>query len=109
MTGITTHILDTSLGKPATGVGVSLERLDDDSWLLLAQSSTNADGRCQDLSAEPPSGVYRLTFSTGEYFKQQDRSTIYPEISILFECHDGAHYHLPLLISDNSYMTYRGS
>ncbi len=109
MTGITTHILDTSLGKPATGIGVSLEKREDDSWLLVAQSSTNADGRCQDLSAEPPSGVYRLTFSVGEYFKRQHRSTIYPEISVLFECRDGAHYHLPLLISDNSYTTYRGS
>jgi 5-hydroxyisourate hydrolase len=109
MTGITTHILDTSLGRPATGVGVSLEKLEDDSWLLLAQSSTDADGRCQNLSAKPPAGVYRLTFLIGDYFKQQQRSSIYPEISILFECRDGAHYHLPLLISDNSYMTYRGT
>ena len=88
---------------------MSLEKLEDDSWLLLAQRSTDADGRCQTLSAEPPAGVSRLTFSTGEYFKQQHRSTIYPEISILFECRNGAHYHLPLLISDNSYTTYRGS
>ena len=109
MTGITTHILDTFLGKPAAGVDVTLEKREDDSWLLLAQSSTDADGRCQNLSAEPPSGVYRLTFSIGNYFKQQHRSALYPEISVLFECRNGAHYHLPLLISDNCYTTYRGS
>ena len=56
MTGITTHILDTSLGKPATGIGVSLEKREDDSWLLVAQSLTNADGRCDAVLFHPAAG-----------------------------------------------------
>ena len=109
MTGITTHILDTFLGRPAAGIGVRLEKLDEDSWLLLAESATDTDGRCRNLSSEPPAGMYRLTFSTRDYFKERGRFCIYPEICILFECRDGAHYHLPLLISENSYTTYRGT
>ncbi len=109
MSGITTHVLDTVLGKPAVGIGVRLEKFDDDSWLLLAESATDADGRCRTLAAEADPGLYRLTFSTQEYFNQQGRSSIYPEIPILFECRENAHYHLPLLLSDNSYTTYRGS
>ena len=109
MSAITTHVLDTVLGKPAAGIGVRLEKFDEDSWLLLTESATDADGRCRNLGAEPPAGLYRLTFSTAEYFRERGRSTIYPEISVTFACHDAEHYHLPLLLSDNSYTTYRGS
>ena len=109
MSGITTHVLDVVRGKPAAGIGVRLEKFDEDSWLLLSESATDSDGRCRNLAPEAPEGHYRLTFSTAEYFKQLGRSSIYPEISILFECHDGAHYHMPLLLSDNSYTTYRGT
>ncbi len=109
MSVITTHVLDTVLGKPAAGIGVRLERLDEDSWLLLAESATDADGRCRNLDANAPAGLYRLTFATGIYLKDKGRTSIYPEICILFECGGEAHYHLPLLLSDNSYTTYRGS
>ena len=109
MSAITTHVLDTVQGKPAAGIGVRLERFDEDSWLLLAESATDADGRCRNLGAETAEGLYRLTFSTEEYFREHGRSTIYPEISITFACCDAEHYHMPLLLSDNSYTTYRGS
>jgi 5-hydroxyisourate hydrolase len=109
MSVITTHVLDTALGKPAAGVGVRLERFDEDSWLLLAESATDADGRCRNLDANAPPGLYRLTFATGSYLKGQGRTSIYPQICILFQCRGEAHYHLPLLLSDNSYTTYRGS
>jgi len=109
MSGITTHVLDTALGKPAAGIGVRLEKFDEDDWLLVAESATDADGRCRNLSPEAPAGLYRLTFSTGAYFKEQARSSIYSEICIKFECRGDGHYHLPLLLSDNSYTTYRGS
>jgi len=109
MTGITTHILDTFLGRPAAGIGVRLEKFDEDSWLLLAESATDSEGRCRNLSTESPAGLYRLTFSTIAYFKERGRVSIFPEICVLFECRDGAHYHLPLLLSDNSYTTYRGT
>ncbi len=109
MSGITTHVLDTALGKPAAGVGVRLETFDEDDWLLVAESATDADGRCRNLCSEAHPGLYRLTFTIGTYFKDQARSSIYPEICIMFECAGEEHYHLPLLLSDNSYTTYRGS
>ena len=109
MSAITTHVLDTVLGKPAAGIGVRLERLDEDSWLTLAESATDSDGRCRNLAANAPSGIYRLTFAPRDYFERQNRTSIYPEISITFHCRGEAHYHLPLLLSDNSYTTYRGS
>jgi len=133
MSAITTHVLDAVLGKPAAGIAVRLEKLDGGGWLEvpdieamdresqecvrdapcdwveIAASATDADGRCRDLAADVPAGDYRLTFSTGSYLKRLGRTSIYPEISITFTCDGKGHYHLPLLLSDNSYTTYRGS
>ena len=133
MSAITTHVLDTVLGKPAVGVTVRLEKLEGGGWrevpdteapageppervrdapcdwVEVAASTTDADGRCRDLAADAPAGDYRLTFDTGSYLKRQGRTGIYPEISITFTCDGKGHYHLPLLLSDNSYTTYRGS
>jgi 5-hydroxyisourate hydrolase len=109
MSVITTHVLDTALGKPAVAVGVRLERFDEDSWLTLAESATDDDGRCRNLETNASPGLYRLTFATGTYFKEQRRSSMYPEICITFQCAGEPHYHLPLLLSDNGYTTYRGS
>jgi len=109
MTLITTHVLDTVLGKPAAGVRICLERRVNDTWRKVGQSVTDEDGRCSDLTQEPEKGTHRIIFATGEYLSQQGRSTLYPEIVIVFACSGDAHYHLPLLLSDNSYTTYRGS
>jgi 5-hydroxyisourate hydrolase len=109
MSRITTHVLDTVLGKPAAGIAVRLDRQDNANWTVVAASATDADGRCRDLAENSPAGTYRLTFATGVYFARAGRSSIYPEISIVFSCTGDAHYHLPLLLSDNSYTTYRGS
>jgi 5-hydroxyisourate hydrolase len=109
MSGITTHVLDTALGKPAAGIAVRLDKRDGLRWVEVATRATDGDGRCLDLFHEAPSGTYRLTFSTGNYFARAGRSSIYPEISFVFICSGEAHYHLPLLLSDNSYTTYRGS
>jgi 5-hydroxyisourate hydrolase len=103
-------VLDAVLGKPAAGIAVRLDWLaDGDAWKTVASSATDADGRCRDLAQSAAEGVYRLTFSTGSYLQERSRSTIYPEISITFTCSGEGHYHLPLLLSDNSYTTYRGS
>lgn len=96
------------MGKPAAGIAVRLEKLES-GWVEIAASATDADGRCRDLAADAPAGNYRITFSTGSYFKRLDRASIYPEIVITFSCDGKGHYHLPLLLSDNSYTTYRGS
>jgi 5-hydroxyisourate hydrolase len=122
MSKITTHVLDTVLGKPATGVSVQLERMlggvgwsnegvrrEDAQWIMISAGKTDTDGRCGDLKTDAAPGRYRLTFNTGVYLKAFGRNTIYPEIFITFDCDGGSHYHLPLLLSDNSYTTYRGS
>jgi 5-hydroxyisourate hydrolase len=109
MSNITTHVLDTVLGKPAAGIVLRLEKQDLDCWTQIAQSQTDNDGRCQSLAPQATPGVYRLTFTIGPYLSPQGRTSIYPEITITFHCGNDAHYHLPLLLSDNSYTTYRGS
>jgi len=109
MSRITTHVLDAVLGKPAVGVAVRLDMQDDSVWVAVKESATDADGRCRDLTDNAVAGLYRLTFSTGAYLAINGRSSIYPEIAISFKCSGEEHYHLPLLLSDNSYTTYRGS
>lgn len=109
MSAISTHVLDTVLGRPAGGVQVRLERRDGNDWILLASSQTDADGRCRDLLSHADKGAYRLVFSTAEYFTAQGRTTLFVEVPIHFLCDGESHYHLPLLLSDHSYTTYRGS
>jgi 5-hydroxyisourate hydrolase len=114
MSAITTHVLDVVLGMPAAGVAVRLERHELDRrkagrWAPVSAGETDADGRCRDLAQNATAGTYRLTFDTGEYLKRKGRASLYPEISIMFICTGDGHYHLPLLLSDNSYTTYRGS
>ena len=110
MSTISTHILDTALGKPAAGVRVSLERAD---GKLLGSGITNADGRLKEF--DPPvgslvTGAYRLRFAVGEYFASSQRSTFYDFIAVDFRITEvAAHYHVPLLVSPFGYSTYRGS
>jgi 5-hydroxyisourate hydrolase len=117
---ITTHVLDTSRGRPAVGVPVSLSRSSQDhtSWELLAEGTTDADGRVADLlapgSVQP--GIYRLRFDTATYFAQTGvESFFYPWAEIVFHVDPGpagsisAHYHVPLLLNPFGYSTYRGS
>ena len=108
---ITTHVLDTALGKPAAGVQLVLERVDDGHG-VLARGVTDADGRVADLLAPGSlaAGTYRITFDTAGYFAATDRQSFYPSVSVVFEIRDPAqHYHVPLLLSPFGYSTYRGS
>lgn len=109
MSAITTHILDTMLGKPAAGITIRLEQRNDDQWTAISAGTTDKDGRCRDLAQNAAPGTYRLTFDIAAYLAGMGRTSIYPEIAVTFLCGDEAHYHLPLLLSDNSYTTYRGS
>lgn len=110
LSSITTHVLDTSKGKPGAGIPVSLDLHVDGTWKELARGITNQDGRITDLLAESlQEGRYRLTFDTGRYLAQSGKP-FFPEIEIIFEVHDPAqHYHVPLLLSPYGYSTYRGS
>lgn len=113
MSGITTHVLDTSRGRPASGVPVLLEIRADDGWREIARAETDADGRARQLL--PPgsplaAGTWRLTFGVGSYFAAQGVESFYPEATIVFTIGDpGQHYHVPLLLSPYGYSTYRGS
>jgi 5-hydroxyisourate hydrolase len=109
MSIITTHVLDAVLGKPAAGIAIRIERETASGWTSLSTSITDHDGRCRDLCPDGSNGAYRIAFAVGSYFEQLGRVSIYPEITIAFLV-DGEHdYHIPLLLSDNSYTTYRGS
>jgi 5-hydroxyisourate hydrolase len=109
MSRITTHVLDIVVGRPAAGVPVRLDRKAGDAWIAISSATTDADGRCANLAPEAGSGVYRFSFESGAYLNRNGRTGIYPEISVTFACDGEAHYHLPLLLSDNGYTTYRGS
>jgi len=111
---LTTHVLDTMLGRPARGIGVTLERLGDDGDITkLGAAVTDTDGRVRDLVGPIEAlstGTYRLRFDTGNYFAAAKRETLYPEIVIVFRVAGVAqHYHVPLLLSPFGYTTYRGS
>lgn len=108
---ITTHILDQGTGRPAADVLVTLERQTDSGWQQLAVAITNADGRIMDAFGDSlEAGIYRLTFDTDGYYQRQDKSCFYPNVSICFRVADpAAHYHVPLLLNQWGYSTYRGS
>ncbi len=108
MSGISTHVLDLTLGKPAVNVPVRLERFEFDRWVEIASRMTNADGRCDEIL--PPNdvspGEYRLIFKTAAY----QTVTLYTEVIVSFAVAQGSvNYHLPLLLSPHGYTTYRGS
>ena len=111
MTGITTHVLDTSIGRPAAGVHVLLEVLTGSGWESVEQGTTDTDGRLKTLMTDAPHpGAYRLVFDTRAYFEARGTTGFYPEVIITFEVSAGeGHYHVPLLLSPFGYTTYRGS
>ncbi len=110
---ITTHVLDTALGRPAAGIAVALDSHSESAqWDCIATGETDADGRILDLL--PPgslqAGRYRMTFATGDYFRHQATEGFYPVVRIEFEIREpDQHYHVPLLLSPFGYSTYRGS
>lgn len=115
--GISTHILDTYLGRPAGNVPVALSEFRDDNahggtWYAVGSGYTDADGRCKSLLGEHDlmATRYLLSFNVGAYFYDLKVQSIYSNITITFEVADPAqHYHIPLLLTANGYTTYRGS
>jgi 5-hydroxyisourate hydrolase len=109
---ITTHVLDTSIGRPASGVAVELYRRENSRWMEVSRSATNRDGRAIDLltNVRFDPGEYRLIFDVGAYFRAKDVETFYTRVQIDFLIRDAdAHYHVPLLVGPYGYSTYRGS
>jgi 5-hydroxyisourate hydrolase len=114
MNRISTHILDTTHGKPAAAVPVRLDcREPAGTWREMSSQRTDGDGRCSQLLPDSESltqGIYRLTFDTAAYFGSQGIRGLYPFVEITFQVHSGeSHFHIPLLLSPNGYTTYRGS
>lgn len=103
MAGITTHVLDTSTGRPAAGLPLVLRYGEG----IVFEGVTDADGRARVLDpARVLAGTYRLTFDTGAHHPDG----FFPEATIVFRIDDVAqHYHVPLLLSPFGYSTYRGS
>ncbi|HMP73460.1 MAG TPA: hydroxyisourate hydrolase [Kiritimatiellia bacterium] len=111
---ITTHVLDTSTGRPAARVPVLLEKKQPTGeWVRIAQEKTDEDGRLMHWLPEgfvADRGFYRLLFDTASYYSYNDQHGFYPYVQIAFEIREvGAHYHVPLLLSPYGYSTYRGS
>jgi 5-hydroxyisourate hydrolase len=112
MSQLTTHILDTTKGRPAPGVRMSLFMQHNEDWQEIGVATTNRDGRVQDWLNKDSwlsPGVYKIRFETGEYFQQQDMESFYPFVEVIFKVAAKEHYHIPLLISPHGYSTYRGS
>ncbi|MBI1804665.1 MAG: hydroxyisourate hydrolase [Ignavibacteriae bacterium] len=111
---ITTHVLDTTRGKPAVGVKVILEvNTPAKEWKELARGETNTDGRITDLLHENTKlamGTYRLTFLTDGYFRSVGQEGFFPYVYVVFELKEPiTDYHVPLLLSPFGYSTYKGS
>jgi 5-hydroxyisourate hydrolase len=109
---LSTHILDTTYGRPASGVKLALWHLQRATWTEIGTGVTDADGRCRTLLGDAPlqAGEYSIRFETGPWFDAQDVEALYPHIAIVFTVRDPTqHYHIPLLLTANGYTTYRGT
>jgi 5-hydroxyisourate hydrolase len=104
MSSLSTHVLDTSTGRPAAGLHVRLE--DAATGDLLAEGRTDDDGRVRPLGGDVPAGTYRIVFDTTGHLGPD---AFYPEVAVVFRVAEGEHYHAPLLLSPYGYSTYRGS
>ncbi|EJR0425465.1 hydroxyisourate hydrolase [Klebsiella pneumoniae] len=111
--GATSHILNQQTGLPSPGVQIELDKQQGESWQHIATGKTDADGRIKSLypqaeNMEP--GVYKVTFKTGDYFKSQNMNTFFPVIPVIFNVtKQNQKLHIPLLLSQYGYSTYRGS
>lgn len=110
--GLSTHILDTAKGRPATGVALVLSRLENDAWREVGKGQTDADGRCKTLLGDAPleAATYKIRFDTAAYYAAEKLAGLYPYVEIAFTvANPDEHYHIPLLLTANGYSTYRGS
>src|SRR5262245_27415715 len=106
---ITTHVLDTTSGRPAAGIPVTLDlQVSGSEWKQVGRKATDSDGRIRsfmDSGTRLIKGIYRLTFDVESY-----QPGFYPHVVVVFRVDDPSeHYHVPLLLGQFGYTTYRGS
>jgi 5-hydroxyisourate hydrolase len=123
---VSTHVLDTSVGRPAPGVVVRLWSRGADGcgdWQPVGASVTDEDGRCRDLPDPPPGTLHvRLEFAVEAYLRAttaaaaaaaempyDSAAVFFPEVTVAFAVRPGEHHHVPLLLSPFGYSVYRGS
>jgi 5-hydroxyisourate hydrolase len=103
---VSTHVLDSVTGRPAAGMAVALHAGD----ALVAEGTTDADGRCRLVEGPTAAGPHRLVFGTGDWAAARGEETFWPEVVLTFAVREPAeHHHVPLLLSPFAYSTYRGS
>jgi 5-hydroxyisourate hydrolase len=108
---VTTHVLDTGTGLPASGMSARLLKRSETTWTVVARGVTDQDGRIRAFGPEVlPAGIYRIEFDTGSYFADAGVESFFPEVALTFHVLGSVgHYHVPLLLSPYAYSTYRGS
>lgn len=110
---LSVHVLNLQSGQPSQGVTVTLDKKEGDQWVSLSSAVTNQQGRISALYPQGQKlskGDYRVTFKTGDYYAQQKMDTLFPEIPVLIHVEKvNEHYHVPLLLSQYGFSTYRGS
>jgi 5-hydroxyisourate hydrolase len=113
---LSTHVLDTSRGRPGAGMRFALYRLDGETRVKVAEGETDADGRADKPLLEGDSykpGRYQLVYQVAAYFRglgvQLPDPPFLDEVTLSFGLGQDGHYHVPLLVSPFGYTTYRGS
>jgi 5-hydroxyisourate hydrolase len=110
---LSSHILDISQGKPASGVTIRLEKYNEQTkkWAYVDEKVTDKNGRISDFldSKKSNLGMYKLTYFTSDYFKKSHTESFYPFIEVIFQIKDNSHYHVPITLSAFGYSTYRGN
>ena len=106
MASLSTHVLDTSSGRPAVGLRITLESADGS---VLAEGVTDDDGRIAPLAGDLTAEDHVLRFDTGAWFAGRGTTAFYPEVVVSFTVGGDEHYHVPLLLNPYGYSTYRGS
>lgn len=110
---LSSHILDITQGRPASGVSIRLSKLNGDKdWVIIDEKITDKNGRIKDFLKENETdhrGIYKLTYFTLPYFERLKQASFYPFIEVVFEIKDDSHYHVPITLSPYGYSTYRGN
>ncbi|AQS42049.1 MAG: 5-hydroxyisourate hydrolase [Candidatus Tokpelaia hoelldobleri] len=111
---LSVHILNQQTGKPAEGVNVRFDKRENGTWKQVSETKTDKEGRANALylakiDSRTLPGEYRVIFETQKYFSAQSKDSFFPEIPVVIHITSAKeHYHVPLLLSQHGYSTYRG-